>query len=152
MPIITKRIQKLGRGVITVPNGVSTLSSGETLCTLLSFVYIDDLRFANYKVYVLSLEDGHYYVGVTLDVDRRFKEHSMGAGSLWASKYKPVKIIEVYDLGITTQFQALRHEDMVTLRYIDRYGLEFVRGGMVLAHRPSTAAKCLETVRRKYTT
>jgi len=46
------------------------------------------------QVYVLELEEGKYYVGKTKHSDVRIGQHFDGDGSVWAQKYKPVKVID----------------------------------------------------------
>lgn len=74
-------------------------------------------------VYVLKLENDKYYVGVSSDVDRRFKDHQSGTGSSWTSLHKPIKIIEVVEKR--GQFD----EDNKTKEYMIQYGIDNVRGG-----------------------
>lgn len=74
-------------------------------------------------IYVLQLEKGKYYVGKTKDPHFRIKSHFNSNGSKWTQLYKPLKILELkrncddYD------------EDKVTRQYMDKYGIDNVRGG-----------------------
>ena len=74
-------------------------------------------------IYVLQLEKGKYYVGKTKDPYFRIKSHFNSNGSKWTQLYKPLKILELkrncddYD------------EDKVTRQYMDKYGIDNVRGG-----------------------
>lgn len=34
-------------------------------------------------IYTLALKDGYYYVGKTIDPDRRFNEHFSDKGAVW---------------------------------------------------------------------
>ena len=75
------------------------------------------------NIYVLKLEKGKYYVGKTNNPRFRLENHFNSNGSQWTKKYKPLKIIEIkpdcddYD------------EDKYTKIYMDKYGIENVRGG-----------------------
>lgn len=75
------------------------------------------------NIYVLKLEKGKYYVGKTNNPRFRLENHFNSNGSQWTKKYKPLKIIEIkpdcddYD------------EDKITRQYMDKYGIENVRGG-----------------------
>ena len=76
------------------------------------------------KLYVLRLEKDKYYVGVTeKKVEERFKEHEDGTGSAWTSMYKPIKIIKI--VKNVDEYD----EDKYTKMYMDKYGIENVRGG-----------------------
>lgn len=45
-------------------------------------------------VYIIENEKGHYYTGITTDVDRRFREHSSsGKGAKFFKTGAPVKIV-----------------------------------------------------------
>jgi GIY-YIG catalytic domain len=74
-------------------------------------------------IYVLQLEHGKYYVGKTTQPNVRLDAHSQGAGSTWTKMHKPIKLLRLipdcddYD------------EDKYTRFYMDKYGIENVRGG-----------------------
>ncbi len=74
------------------------------------------------NVYVLLLEGGHYYIGCTTNVQKRFQEHKNGQGSSWTHKYHPKKIIEC-KLG------GYIEENALTKSYMIKYGIKNVRGG-----------------------
>jgi len=74
-------------------------------------------------IYILELENKKYYVGKTTNPDFRLEQHFNSSGSQWTKKYKPIKILELkpncddYD------------EDKYTKIYMDKYGINNVRGG-----------------------
>ena len=74
-------------------------------------------------IYVLLLEQGKYYVGKTTNPEFRLERHFNSGGSEWTIKYKPIKVLEIirdcddYD------------EDKYTRKYMDKFGIENVRGG-----------------------
>ena len=74
-------------------------------------------------IYVLELRNGKYYVGKTNNPDFRLKNHVNSDGSEWTKLYKPIRLIELkpdcddYD------------EDKITRQYMDKYGINNVRGG-----------------------
>lgn len=74
-------------------------------------------------IYILKLEKDKYYVGKTINPSFRLASHFNAYGSAWTKLYKPIKMIELipdcddYD------------EDKYTLRFMDKYGIDNVRGG-----------------------
>jgi len=74
-------------------------------------------------IYVLQLIEGKYYVGKTTNPDFRLKEHFDSNGSAWTKLYNPIQVLELipncdnYD------------EDKYTKIYMDKYGIDNVRGG-----------------------
>lgn len=74
-------------------------------------------------IYILQLEQGKYYIGKTSNPDFRIEQHFQSGGSVWTIKYKPLNVFEIipdcddYD------------EDKYTRRYMDKYGIDNVRGG-----------------------
>ena len=74
-------------------------------------------------IYVLQLEKGKYYVGKTNNPGFRLKSHFDYNGSAWTKKYNPIKMLKLipncdsYD------------EDKITKQYMDKYGINNVRGG-----------------------
>lgn len=75
------------------------------------------------KIYILKLIAHKYYVGRTTNVERRYIQHNSGEGSEWTRKYKPINIIETKDA--ISPFD----EDKNVLEYMEKYGMENVRGG-----------------------
>ena len=74
-------------------------------------------------IYALQLQQGKYYIGKTNNPQFRLQSHFESNGSEWTKLYKPLKILEIksncddYD------------EDKITRQYMDKYGLNNVRGG-----------------------
>jgi len=74
-------------------------------------------------IYTLKLIQGKYYVGKTNNPSFRLDNHFNSNGSAWTMKYKPIKLLELipkcddYD------------EDKYTRKYMDKYGIDNVRGG-----------------------
>jgi cellular nucleic acid-binding protein len=74
-------------------------------------------------IYTLQLEKGKYYIGKTNNPKFRLESHFSSNGSEWTKIYKPLRVIELksqcdnYD------------EDKITRQYMDKYGINNVRGG-----------------------
>ena len=86
-------------------------------------------------IYVLQLEQGKYYVGKTTNPEFRLESHFKSNGSEFTKKYKPIKILELiqdcddYD------------EDKYTRMYMDKYGIDNVRGGSYVSVKLDEATK-----------
>jgi len=77
-------------------------------------------------IYALELESNKYYIGQThrgTCANIRFQEHKSGNGSEWTRLYKPISILETYES------ESLFEEDILTKKYMIKYGIENVRGG-----------------------
>ena len=75
-------------------------------------------------IYVLKCTNNKYYIGKTMnDISKRFNTHQKGHGAVWTRKYRPIKILESH--------KNCDHfdEDKYTKIYMDKYGIENVRGG-----------------------
>ncbi len=74
-------------------------------------------------IYILRLKKGKFYIGKSNQVKKRISEHFNSYGSGWTKKYKPVKVIET--IKNCDKFD----EDKYTLKYMEKYGVNNVRGG-----------------------
>lgn len=78
----------------------------------------------NKFVYVLLLEDNKIYVGKSINPEKRIKQHfSDNYSSSWTNKYKPLSVLKTY--SNCDDFD----EDKITKIYMEKYGIENVRGG-----------------------
>lgn len=74
-------------------------------------------------IYTLQLEQGKYYIGKTNNPQFRLENHFHSNGSEWTKKYRTLSVLEIipncddYD------------EDKITRQYMDKYGIDNVRGG-----------------------
>lgn len=80
-------------------------------------------------IYVLKCAGGKYYVGQTNNIARRLREHKEGQGSWFTIKHKPLGVIDNFCVGYLTQAQAMYYENETTLRYMEQYSVNDVRGG-----------------------
>lgn len=85
----------------------------------------------NWWMYVLKLEQGKYYVGITSQTPEiRMQEHLRGIRPAnWTKEYKPLEIVESKRLGLMKKEQAEDIENKRTRELIKQYGLNNVRGG-----------------------
>jgi len=63
---------------------------------------------SGWVVYVLKCRTGHLYTGCTNDLERRVREHNLGAGSRFTRSRLPVAV--VYKEGQPNRSEALRRE------------------------------------------
>lgn len=86
-------------------------------------------------IYILGLENGKYYIGKTKNPFFRLKDHFNGIGSEWTKIHKPIKLIKIipdcddYD------------EDKYTLMFMDKYGIDNVRGGSFVSIKLNDSTK-----------
>jgi len=74
-------------------------------------------------IYVLQLELNKYYVGKTNDPETKFDFHFSSCGSAWTKTFKPINICEF--ISERDPYE----EDIYTLKYMEKYGIDNVRGG-----------------------
>lgn len=74
-------------------------------------------------IYVLKLHDEKYYIGKTDNLETRLNAHYNCTGSSWTQKYPAVQTLE------TVETDDPFDEDKITLKYMEKYGIDNVRGG-----------------------
>jgi len=74
-------------------------------------------------IYILRLQGGHYYVGKSDNVEKRYEQHVNGYGSAWTRKHKPISLVK------TIRSSSMFDEDKYTKEYMTKYGIDKVRGG-----------------------
>ena len=74
-------------------------------------------------LYVLKLQNDKYYIGITNDLKKRYKQHINGKGSSWTRIHKPIEILE--NMNIDDYFDETKY----TIKYMSKYGIDNVRGG-----------------------
>lgn len=80
-------------------------------------------------VYALLCENNHYYIGQTTSPERRLRQHAKGKGSWFTRTHKPIKFIEIVDVGCISIPECMSHENTLAAKYIYTYGINYVRGG-----------------------
>ena len=75
-------------------------------------------------IYALRLEEDKYYIGKTYKtIEERLLEHYGKQGSAWTRRYKPIELVEFHENMDDYD------EDKFTRIYMDKYGIDNVRGG-----------------------
>jgi GIY-YIG catalytic domain len=74
-------------------------------------------------LYVLALQHNKFYVGKSQNLEERIKDHKNGRGTAWTKRYQPIEVL------VQRPLSNQHEENNVTLDYMDRYGMDNVRGG-----------------------
>ena len=74
-------------------------------------------------IYVLKLKEQKWYIGRSDNPLKRIGEHFLGKGCEWTRTYRPTKIRKIY--GNCDPYD----EDKYTRLYMNKYGIDNVRGG-----------------------
>jgi predicted GIY-YIG superfamily endonuclease len=91
------------------------------------------------SIYILQLAGGHYYVGKTNNIARRYQEHLNGEGSAWTRRWPPTTLVKSVDA--TSPFD----EDKTVKEYMAKYGIDKVRGGSYVSETLDAAQHDLLT-------
>ena len=75
-------------------------------------------------IYALKLTQNKYYIGKTKNPDIRIETHFNHKGSAWTKTYPPIEI------NMNPTPGDVHDEDKYTAIYMDKYGIDNVRGGM----------------------
>ena len=75
------------------------------------------------NLYILKLVAGKYYVGISLNPQKRIKDHFANSGAGWTRTYNPVSVEAVMN-GVD-----IFEEDMWTKKLMAEHGIANVRGG-----------------------
>lgn len=98
--------------------------------------WVIDYEKIPYKIYVLKLEGGYYYIGISRRPEKRFRAHLKGKGATWTKAHKPLEIVEVRETFLTLESEAVIKENEVTIEYAKQYGHGRVRGGGYCQAKP----------------
>ena len=75
------------------------------------------------SLYVISLEGGKYYVGITNNLQQRITQHKEGCGCVWTKKH-------VFDRLVSSEpLQHSLDEDTKVEKLMMQHGIDNVRGG-----------------------
>tara|TARA_Y100000389_G_C17369980_1_gene468464 strand:+ start:115 stop:996 length:882 start_codon:yes stop_codon:yes gene_type:complete len=74
-------------------------------------------------IYILELVNNKYYIGSSKNPNKRINRHCNKRGSVWTKINKPIKTIDI--IKEKSKFD----EDFITIQYMEKYGIENVRGG-----------------------
>jgi predicted GIY-YIG superfamily endonuclease len=84
-----------------------------------------------YYIYVLRVEGDRWYVGSTLNFERRMRSHFGRGGAVATKELRALAIEEVFELRdyqIRTDCAHERAEVIIAQRYAQAYGMHSVRG------------------------
>jgi len=88
-------------------------------------------------IYVLKLQGNRYYVGKTNTPKKRLQEHVEGRGSSWTRLYPVIEMEHI------RRSEGPFDEDTVTKEYMEKYGIDKVRGGTYVETELSNAQRSL---------
>ena len=74
-------------------------------------------------IYILKLLTNKYYIGKTTNPNFRIESHFNSNGSSWTRRYKPIEVIKI--IPNSDDYD----EDKYTLKYMEQFGINNVRGG-----------------------
>lgn len=88
-------------------------------------------KLSHWTLYVLRLQDGKFYVGITTKTPEvRMQEHLRGVRvAYWTAKHKPLEIIHTEDLGVVDKSKAEGRENKMVRALMKQRGINNVRGG-----------------------
>lgn len=76
-------------------------------------------------IYVLALVENKYYIGKTTDLENRLNDHynQTSRSAYWTQKYLAIGVVDL--LIMANDYD----EDKMVFEYMERYGIDNVRGG-----------------------
>ena len=87
-----------------------------------------------------------------MDIYKRLSEHfyQKKNGSVWCRKYKPIKIVEVFNLNTKSKKEAELFEDKATLKFINKFGYENIRGGKYIGSEIRVKRRVYKHLKKGY--
>jgi predicted GIY-YIG superfamily endonuclease len=100
--------------------------------------------YDNGYLYVLEIDDKNIYIGATIDLSRRLKEHRDRKGCFTTRNYIELKVIETYILHEITFNELEAYETYLTIKYAKDNKWNSVTGGVFcgLKHRRKKTDIC----------
>jgi len=102
------------------------------------------------EIYHLVCADAKHYIGQSIDVDARFKQHLRGKGSAFTRKYKPL-YIKQRELASNIARDPKDAENIYTKKVMREEGIPNVRGGSYCQlELPDWQVKAIEHEQKSY--
>ena len=92
--------------------------------------YYDELQGIN--LYVLELQNGKYYVGITHNPKERINNHIKGKTNDFIRPNLPFIRFEMELLETTDRKEAINIETELTIDFINHFGIENIAGGRIV--------------------
>jgi len=89
-----------------------------------------DKEFGIY-LYILTLQNGKYYVGITSNPKQRFNQHRNGESTYFVKNNLPIINIEQKLLRTSDRKQAEKIETKTACKLMKKHGIENVTGGLL---------------------
>lgn len=89
----------------------------------------------DYNVYILKLQNGKYYVGITPRINARKNEHKKGIlSNPFVQNNLPIDVVYYRNLQTKNVKIAEKIEGYYTVLFIKRYGIKNVLGGHIMGN------------------
>ena len=75
-----------------------------------------------WTVYIIETSENSYYTGITMDIKRRFDEHSNGKGAKFFNTCIPLKVI-YQETGHTRSSASKREAEIKSLTHAEKINL-----------------------------
>jgi predicted GIY-YIG superfamily endonuclease len=99
-----------------------------------------------YHLYVLRVERGNYYVGITSDTPAKHIRAQCGVrGVAWTRLHPPIALVETMDTRTQDFTTATQRQNILTWTYMQRFGWKRVRGGYFCSTDEAITQKNLAT-------
>ena len=116
---------------------VSTSSNPSTSARAVSPICVDvdtgqgggRAKGSVHHLYVLELQNHHWYVGTTTNLKKRLIQHMSGKGSEWTKRYPPVGDRFSSTEEMSNETEARTREDAKVVELMTKYPIHHVRGG-----------------------
>ena len=109
-----------------------------------------DLPDGYWMLYVLRLEHGYHYIGITTNLKHRLSQHESGKGALVTKQHKPIKLLGVYSVGYMSYEEAEKYEDAFTLARVIEHSKKWRGGRYCCGCKQKTAEKLYKQIEDKY--